>query len=318
MCGITGIVNWNKFVREEKNTLQKMTDTLSLRGPDDTNLWFDTFVGFGHKRLAVVDLEGGKQPMQKKSYGNAYTIVYNGELYNTEELRKELQQRGHIFKTSSDTEVLLSAYIEWKEDCVDHLNGIYAFGIWDDVQQQLFMSRDRLGVKPLFYLEKAGMFLFGSEIKAILAHDKVEVEVDDDGLAEIFGLGPSRTPGHGIFKHIHELRPGHSMRFSKDGLKIWRYWNLESKEHTDSIEETIEKVRKLFVDAVERQLVADVPVSTFLSGGVDSSAITAIASEYFRREGRGTLTTFSIDYEGNDQHFKASKFQPSSDKPFIE
>ncbi|WP_010094332.1 asparagine synthase (glutamine-hydrolyzing) [Ornithinibacillus scapharcae] len=318
MCGITGIVNWNKFVREERETLQTMTETLSLRGPDDTNLWFDTFVGFGHKRLAVVDLEGGKQPMQKKANGSVYTIVYNGELYNTAELRKELMQRGHVFKTSSDTEVLLTSYIEWKENCIDYLNGIYAFGIWDDARQQLFMSRDRLGVKPLFYLENAAMFLFGSEIKAILAHDNVEAEVDNEGLAEIFGLGPSRTPGHGIFKNIHELRPGHSLRFSKDGLHIWRYWNVESKEHKDSVEETIEKVRTLFVNAVERQLVADVPVSTFLSGGVDSSAITAIASEYFKREGRGALTTFSIDYEGNDQHFKVSKFQPSNDKPFID
>lgn len=318
MCGITGIVNWNKFVREERETLQNMTETLSLRGPDDTNLWFDTFVGFGHKRLAVVDLEGGKQPMQKRAGGNSYTIVYNGELYNTEELRNELQKRGHVFTTTSDTEVLLSSFIEWKEQCVDYLNGIYAFGIWDDAQQQLFMSRDRLGVKPLFYFENVGMFLFGSEIKAILAHDKVKAEVDYEGLAEIFGLGPSRTPGHGVFRNIHELRAGHSLSFSKDGLKIWRYWNVESKEHEDSVEETIEKVRALFVDAVERQLVADVPVSTFLSGGVDSSAITAIASEFFKREGRGDLTTFSIDYEGNDQHFKASKFQPSSDRPFIE
>ncbi|WP_339217923.1 asparagine synthase (glutamine-hydrolyzing) [Ornithinibacillus sp. FSL M8-0202] len=318
MCGITGIVSWNNFVREEKEILQRMTDTLSLRGPDDTNLWLNTFVGFGHKRLAVVDLEGGKQPMQKKAGGNTYTLVYNGELYNTEELRKELLNRGYTFQTTSDTEVLLTSYIEWKEECVDYLNGIYAFGIWDDARQQLLMSRDRIGVKPLFYFEDESRFLFGSEIKAILAHDSVKAEVDYSGLAEIFGLGPSRTPGHGIFKHMKELRAGHSLTYSKDGLKIWRYWNVESREHTDSIEETIQRVRELFVDAVQRQLVADVPVSTFLSGGVDSSAITAVASEYFKENGRGTLTTFSIDYEGNDKHFVASKFQPSSDKPFID
>jgi asparagine synthase (glutamine-hydrolysing) len=318
MCGITGIVSWKNFVREEREILRKMTETLSLRGPDDTNIWFDTFVGFGHKRLAVVDLEGGKQPMQKKADGKTYTIVYNGELYNTEELRSELRKRGHTFTTTSDTEVLLTSYIEWKEDCVDHLNGIYAFGVWDDARQQLFMSRDRLGVKPLFFYEGEGRFLFGSEIKTILAHDDVKAEVDVEGLAEIFGLGPSRTPGNGIFKHMKELRAGHSLTFSKNGLKIWRYWNVESKEHTDSVEETIQRVRELFIDAVERQLVADVPVSTFLSGGVDSSAITAVASEYFKKNDRGQLTTFSIDYKGNEKHFEASKFQPSSDRPYIE
>lgn len=317
MCGITGIVNWKNYVREEREILEKMTETLSLRGPDDTNIWFDTFVGFGHKRLAVVDLVGGRQPMQKKSNGNTYTIVYNGELYNTEDLRGELIKRGHSFQTTSDTEVLLTSFIEWKEECVQYLNGIYAFGVWDDEKQQLFMSRDRLGVKPLFYLQNSERFLFGSELKAILAHDAVEAEVDYDGLAEIFGLGPSRTPGHGIFKNVKELRPGHSLLCSKDGLKVWRYWNVESKVHQDSLEETIERVRELFVDAVQRQLVADVPVSTFLSGGVDSSAITAIASEHFKQIGKGPLATFSIDYEGNDKYFEASKFQPTTDKPFI-
>ncbi|WP_047981821.1 asparagine synthase (glutamine-hydrolyzing) [Ornithinibacillus contaminans] len=318
MCGITGIVNWKNYVREERETLEKMTETLSLRGPDDTNVWLDTFVGFGHKRLAVVDLEGGRQPMQKKSNGNTYTIVYNGELYNTEDLRQELLHRGYTFQTTSDTEVLLTSYIEWKEDCVDHLNGIYAFGVWDDAEQKLFMSRDRLGVKPLFYLENQEHFIFGSELKAILAHDAVKAVVGYDGLAEIFGLGPSRTPGHGIFKNVKELRSGHSLTFSKDGLKVWRYWNVESKEHQDSVEDTIARVRELFVDAVERQLVADVPVSTFLSGGVDSSAITAIASEYFKKQGKAPLATFSIDYEGNDKYFVVSKFQPTSDQPFIE
>ncbi|SDQ21766.1 asparagine synthase (glutamine-hydrolyzing) [Virgibacillus salinus] len=318
MCGITGLVNWNISAWNERPALAKMTDTLTLRGPDDTQVWVDKHAAFGHKRLAVIDIEGGKQPMHKKKDGFTYTLVYNGELYNTEELRKELRNRGYNFYTTSDTEVLLTAYIEWKENCVDFLNGIYAFGVWDEEREQLFMSRDRLGVKPLFFYEGSGRLLFGSELKAILAHSDMKTAVDRDGLAEVFGLGPSRTPGHGIFKGIDELRAGHSLIFSKNGLKVWRYWNVESNPHHDSIEETSEIVRELFVDAVQRQLVADVPVSTFLSGGLDSSAITAIASDYFKANHRGQLATFSVDYEGNDQYFESSKFQPSSDRPWIE
>ncbi|MFD1334257.1 asparagine synthase (glutamine-hydrolyzing) [Oceanobacillus iheyensis] len=318
MCGITGFVNWGKTADEQRSVLEKMTDTLSLRGPDDTQLWTKGHTGFGHKRLSVVDLEGGKQPMGKTVNGITYTVCYNGELYNTEDLRKELLKRGYTFSTTSDTEVLLTSYIEWKEACVDHFNGIFAFGIWDEEKEQLFMSRDRLGVKPLFYAEKGKGFIFGSELKAILAHPDISTKVDRTGLSEIFGLGPSRTPGHGLFKDIDELRAAHSLTFSKHGLKVWRYWNMVSNHHTDSEEETAEKVRELFVDAVQRQLVADVPVSTLLSGGLDSSAITAIAANYYKEKGYGPLTTFSIDYQGNEQHFQKSKFQPSSDRAWIE
>ncbi|SHG75094.1 asparagine synthase (glutamine-hydrolyzing) [Ornithinibacillus halophilus] len=318
MCGITGIVNWHQHVASEQHILDGMIDTLSHRGPDDTQTWIDKHVGFGHKRLAVIDLEGGRQPMQKRWKGINYTIVYNGELYNTDDLRKELVRRGYQFYTTSDTEVLLTAYIEWNEECVDHLNGIFAFGIWDENKEHLFMARDRLGVKPLFYSENSGQFLFGSELKAILAHHSVKSEVDRDGLAEIFGLGPSRTPGHGIFKGIDELRSGHALTYTKNGLKVWRYWNVKSEEHTDDIQETTQKVKELFTDAVERQLISDVPVSTFLSGGLDSSAITAIASNFFETENRGVLPTFSIDYEENEKYFEASTFQPSSDRPWIE
>lgn len=317
MCGIAGYVDWHTFARSDKTIIENMTDTLSLRGPDDTQYWFHPHAAFGHKRLSVVDLEGGVQPMTRKANGYQFTIVYNGELYNTEELRNDLIKQGYQFKTTSDTEVLLTAYIAWREKCVDHLNGIYAFGVWDEEKNQLFMSRDRLGVKPLFYYEAEGKFVFGSELKAILAHVDVKPEVDKSGLAEVFGLGPSRTPGHGLFKGCKELRAGHSLTYSKQGLQVWRYWNVASKQHTDSLDETAEKVRHLFVDAVQRQLVADVPVSTFLSGGLDSSAITAIAAEHFEKLRQEQLTTFSIDYEGNDEHFVASKFQPSSDQPWI-
>ncbi|MBP3040531.1 asparagine synthase (glutamine-hydrolyzing) [Bacillaceae bacterium Marseille-Q3522] len=317
MCGITGWVDYKKNLKNEAETITTMAETLSKRGPDETNSWSDLHAGFGHKRLIVVDPAGGKQPMSKEKMGNTYTLCYNGELYNTEELRKELLIKGYSFKGHSDTEVLLTAYIEWAEECVHYLNGIFAFAIWDEKKENLFLARDRLGVKPLFYYDQNGSFLFGSEIKAILANKHVRAELDREGLAEVLGLGPSKSPGSGVFKGIKELRPAHALTFSKNGLKIWRYWNVKSEQHRDSFSETVAKVRWLFTDAVTRQLVSDVPLCTFLSGGVDSSAITAIAAKYYEKTGMPRLHTYSIDYEGNREFFKASEFQPNSDEMYI-
>jgi asparagine synthase (glutamine-hydrolysing) len=317
MCGITGWIDWKRNLKNEHSTIKKMSDTLTDRGPDDGRTFCADHVAFGHRRLIVVDPKGGLQPMSRQKGNETYTMVYNGELYNTEEIRKELLKRGYTFESHSDTEVLLTAYIEWKEKCVDHLNGIFAFAIWSDADEKLFIGRDRLGVKPLFYYEKDGTLIFGSELKAILAHPKVNAEVDQTGLCEIFGLGPSRSPGHGLFKDIVELRPAHALTYTKSGLNVWRYWNVKSTSHKENVEETAERIRHLFVDTVERQLVADVPVATFLSGGVDSSAITAIASNYFKKENRGRLHTYSIDYVDNDKYFKENEFQPNSDGPWI-
>ncbi|RKJ30304.1 asparagine synthase (glutamine-hydrolyzing), partial [Butyricicoccus sp. 1XD8-22] len=257
------------------------------------------------------------QPMTKEKNKSNYTITYNGELYNTEDIRKELLKRGYTFSSHSDTEVLLTSYIEWKEQCVDYLNGIYAFGIWDEEKESMTLFRDRLGVKPLFYTEINGGLIFSSEIKAILAHPEVSPVINYEGLAEVLGLGPSRTPGNGVFKGIHELRPGHALQFTRNGLKIWRYWNVESKEHTESFDETVEHVRFLVTDAVERQLVSDVPLCTFLSGGLDSSIITAIAAKKYDFEGK-KLHTYSIDYEDNEKFFAANDFQTSTDSFWIQ
>jgi len=317
MCGITGWVDYGKNLQNNGAAISKMTETLAKRGPDDTNIWTLLHVGFGHKRLVVVDPERGKQPMMKTKHGHSYTICYNGELYNTEDIRKELLLKGYSFNGHSDTEVLLTAYMEWKEKCVDYLNGIFAFAVWDEERDLLFIGRDRLGVKPLFYYETATGIIFGSELKAVLAHPDVQPVLDREGLSEVFGLGPSRSPGSGVFKDVKELRPAHALTFSRNGLKIWRYWNVKSEEHKDSFADTIEKIRFLFTDAVTRQLVSDVPLCTFLSGGLDSSAITAIAANAFQKEGKGPLHTYSIDYEGNDQFFKANEFQPNSDGAFI-
>jgi len=318
MCGITGWIHYQKPMNGETDVLTKMTQTLAKRGPDETNIWTDTHVGFGHKRLIVVDPAGGRQPMSKQKDGTVYTICYNGELYNTEDLRKILLTKGYSFNGHSDTEVLLSAYIEWAEECVNHLNGIYAFAVWDSKREQVFIGRDRLGVKPLFFKEHGHGLLFGSEIKAILAHPEVKTELDYQGLAQVLGVGPSRTPGSGVFRGISELRPGHSLTFSRDGLKVWRYWNVKSEEHKETADETAEKVRYLVTDAVKRQLVSDVPLCTFLSGGLDSSIITAIAAMGFQDQGKGQLHTYSIDYEGNNQYFTSNEFQPDADGKYIE
>lgn len=318
MCGITGWIDWHQDLTQQVFIVEKMTNTLAKRGPDASNIWSSRHLLLGHRRLVVVDPAGGVQPMVIEKNNQTFTIVYNGELYNTEEIRKELLKRGYSFQSYSDTEVLLTAYIEWREDCVKHLNGIFAFAVWDQHREQLFMARDRLGVKPLFYREENGTLLFGSEIKSILAHPKVRAEVDREGLQEVFGLGPSRTPGNGVFRGIHELRPAYALTYHRNGMKVWRYWNVESRKHHHSLEETAEHVKLLVKDAVERQLVADVPVCTFLSGGVDSSAISSFASEFFKKEGRGTLHTYSIDYEQNNQYFKASAFQPDQDAPWIQ
>ncbi|HOV79458.1 MAG TPA: asparagine synthase (glutamine-hydrolyzing) [Bacillota bacterium] len=318
MCGITGWVDWEEDLTQWVHVLDAMIETLARRGPDASGKWVSRHAALGHRRLIVVDPEGGVQPMSRKRGDKVYTITYNGELYNAPELRRELETRGHMFLTrNSDTEVLLVSYIEWGEECVERLNGIFAFAVWNETDQSLFLARDRLGVKPLFYSQRGNSFFFGSELKAVLAHPAVPREVDDEGLAEIFALGPSRTPGHGVYRGIREIRPGCCLLYDRNGVHVRRYWRLESRPHTDDLETTAARVRELFTDAVERQLVSDVPVCAFLSGGLDSSAITAVAAGVFRQKGLGELRTYSVDYAGNDKYFRPDHFQPDSDARWV-
>lgn len=318
MCGIAGIINFKKnFVTyKEYNRLivKEMALSLAHRGPDDSGEWIGEHAAFSHVRLSVIDPERAKQPMVRVSQGHEFVITYNGELYNTDELRADLKKHGYEFTTTSDTEVLLYAYIHYGEECVDMLNGIYAFCIWDTMRQRVFICRDRFGVKPFFYTVHNDSVIFASELKGIFKYPSIEPEIDADSLREIFAMSPARTPGSGVFKGIYELRPGHTMTVDRDGVKIKRYWGLKSREHTDSYEETIERVRELFVDSVERQLVSDVPIATLLSGGLDSSLITAVAA---RHMGEKQLSTYSFDYEDNDKYFKASAFQPDADAPWV-
>lgn len=317
MCGITGWVDWDRDLTKERATLEAMTDTLSLRGPDDWGVYLSRHAAFGHRRLSVVDLAGGRQPMLRRRGDRSYAITYNGELYNTAELRWELMARGHAFTSVSDTEVLLKAFIEWGPECATRLNGIFAFGVWDEVSQRLFLARDRLGVKPLFYTRLPTGLVFGSEIKALLAHPDIEPTVGLEGLAEVFMVGPARTPGQGVFKDVAELAAGCWGLFDRRGLAVRRYWSVVSQPHEQDFPTTAAMVRELFTDAVKRQLVSDVPLCTLLSGGLDSSAITAVAAGAYRLEGR-QLDTFSVEYVDNDRFFQEHSFQPNRDAPWVQ
>lgn len=300
-----------------KVVLERMMACLTHRGPDESGMWLSSRAGLVHRRLIVVDPLGGQQPMLYEREGRTYVLVYNGELYNTDELRKELLDLGHTFSSYSDTEVLLKAYSQWESACVQHLNGIFAFAVWEPEKQTLFMARDRLGVKPLFYTRRGSAFLFASEIKALFAHPLVSAEVDEEGLAEIFAIGPARTPGHGVFRGLRELRPAEWLLYDagRRSLRLERYWTLSSSPHPDDYDTTLEKVRYLFTDAVKRQLVSDMPVCTLLSGGLDSSAITAVAAMEYRQSGKN-LTTYSVDYLENELYFRSDDFQPDADQPW--
>ncbi|WP_102713737.1 asparagine synthase (glutamine-hydrolyzing) [Paenibacillus castaneae] len=318
MCGITGWIDWNRDLTKQSESLEKMTETLAPRGPDASGTWISAHCALGHRRLSVIDPENGAQPMIRHTGDDKYVVVYNGELYNAPELRKELESRGRTFTTSCDTEVLLVAFMEWGKACVERFNGIFAFAIWNVEQQELFLARDRLGVKPLFYSTQDGLFIFGSEQKCILAHPSVKPEVGAEGLAEIFILGPARTPGHGVYKQISELRPGRCMVVNHVGVRTITYWQLESHPHEHDVDATAEHVKELLKDTVERQLVSDVPVCTLLSGGLDSSALTTLAVNYYNQNGQGNVHTYSVDYTDNDKNFVAHAFQPNSDAPWIE
>lgn len=317
MCGIAGWVDWEIDISEQAQVLEAMSEVLACRGPDASGMWLSPRAGLTHRRLVVVDPQGGGQPMFGRQGEATFVITYNGELYNTEELRTELQLKGHQFLSYSDTEVLLKAYMQWGPGCLERLNGIFAFGIWSEKDQSLFLARDRLGVKPLFYAQRGPGLIFASELKGLLAHPAIEPRVGAEGLSEVLLMGPGRTPGHGIFQGVHELKPGHWLLFTRSGITgPRRYWALTSKPHTDGLEATTARLRELLQDAVQRQLVSDVPVCTLLSGGLDSSAVTAFAASAYRAQGR-TLSTFSIDYRGNEGFFQASDFQPDPDGPWV-
>jgi len=320
MCGIAGWFKYDGDLTKETDILKEMCDSISRRGPDAQGLYVEEKIGLVHRRLAVVDLENGKQPMSRDYNGAKYTIVYNGELYNTPELKKALKKIGVKFVGTGDTEVLLWAFIMWGEKCLDKLNGIYAFAIWNDKTEKLFAARDRMGVKPFFFRVTAGDgkggLVFASELKALFKNPLCPAVLDKEGVNQIFMLSPGRIPGSGVYKDVNELLPAEYMWVDKNGVERKKYWELTKKPHTESLRKTAKHLRKLVIDAIEKQLVSDVPLATFLSGGLDSSIISHVAAKKYKREKR-QLTTYSVDFKGNEENFVKSEFQPDTDTKYI-
>lgn len=308
MCAIAGILDLSLC----SGAVERMLSSMERRGPDGNGVFSGSGCTLLHTRLAIIDPEGGAQPMMLDWAEERYILVYNGELYNTVELRRELEALGHRFSGHSDTEVVLHAYSQWGMDCTERFNGIFALAVWENKRRRLFLARDRIGVKPLFYKRHQGGLIFGSELKTILAYPMVDAQLDAAGAAQVLLLGPGRIPGSGVFKDICEMEPGCCGYYENGHLTIHRYWMLRDREHTEDFETTVDHVRYLVTDAIRRQMVSDVPIGCFLSGGLDSSIISAVCSA----ETPG-LDTFSVDYQDNDRYFVAGKFQPNADGEYI-
>lgn len=312
MCGFCGYVNYKKDVTNKYN-IEFMNNIIKHRGPNEQNVIIKDNIALGHVRLSIIDLKLGSQPMEKEHDGNKYVICYNGELYNTKEIKDDLIKKGYSFKTKCDTEVVLTAFIEYGTNCLKNLNGIFSFCIYDYNKNSIFLARDHLGIKPLFYsLTKDGTLVFASEIKAILKHNEITPILDKEGFMELFALGPAHSPGKTYFKNIYELKAGHYAIFDTNGLFTDKFWDLETKECNDTEEEAISKIHFLLKDSLNRQLVSDVGISSMLSGGIDSSILTKLANDQIK-----DLTTFSIDFKGNDKNFVANAYQGSKDSDYI-
>ena len=321
MCGISGFANFNRDYTKERDcfcdVLVAMREAIAHRGSDTVGEYLTPHCGLSQTRLTIRDLYGGNQPIIRQRNGIIYAIVYNGEIYNCDELKADLILKGYSFETTTDTEVILYAYMEYGIDSVSMLNGIFAYAIWDSGEERLMLFRDRCGIKPLFYTMADDTLVFASEPKALFKYPTVKAEINMDSLRQVLGLGPARTEGNGVFRNVGEIKYGSVGVFSKEGFSERKYWNLKSKEHKDSYEETVEHTAHLIRDAVERQMVSDVPVCSFLSGGVDSCIVTALASKHLEKQG-GKLNTFSFDFTGNDKYFKSNSFQPEQDRPYVD
>jgi asparagine synthase (glutamine-hydrolysing) len=314
MCGIAGWVAFDSDLTAQRAIVDAMTDTMGCRGPDEGGVWTRRHVALGHRRLAIIDLPGGRQPMTVDTPRGAVALVYSGEAYNFAELRELLLAKGHRFRTASDTEVVLRGYLEWGDGVAERLNGMFAFAVWDERDQRLVLIRDRLGVKPLYYHRTPDGVLFGSEPKAILANPRVRRVVDTDGLRELFGL--TMRPGWALWQGVEEVRPGTVVTVDANGPRTRTYWTLRATEHVDDQTATVARVRELMTDVVHRQLVADVPRCVLLSGGLDSSAVTGLAAPHLAGQGE-RLRTFSVDFVGREETFQADENWDSPDAPYI-
>ncbi|MGW2817472.1 asparagine synthase (glutamine-hydrolyzing) [Streptomyces sp. NPDC001415] len=314
MCGITGWISFDRELRAERDTLDAMTETMDCRGPDDRGVWANGPAALGHRRLAIIDLPGGRQPMTVEAGGRTVALVYSGETYNFTELKAELTARGHRFTTDSDTEVVLHGYLEWGEAVAERLNGMYAFAIWDERTRRLVMIRDRMGIKPFYYYETADGVLFGSEPKAILANPLARRSVSLDGLRELFTM--VKTPGHAVWDGMKEVEPGTVVTLDRGGLRTHTYWALRTRPHEDDRATSIAHVGELLDDIVRRQLVADVPRCMLLSGGLDSSTLTALAARQLGEVGE-QVRSFAVDFVGQTENFVADELRATPDTPYV-
>lgn len=315
MCSICGLIDFHNALENKDLKVINMGKTLKHRGMDDDGVFCFNNGAFQHNRLAVMDVENGKQPMSITYASKKYTIVYNGEIYNCNELKKELAEHGINFRTNCDTEVVLYSYIVFKEKCVEKLNGIFAFAIYDDCENKVFLARDRFGIKPFFYTLFGSTFAFASEIKALLTLPEVKPIIDKKGLWQLLFLAPITLEGQTVFKDIFEIKPGYCGTFSADGLSLYKYFELTPEYLDITPNEAKCEVERLLKDIVKRQIVSDVPLCTFLSGGLDSSALSALANLEYKKQGKW-LCTYSFEYEDNKQNFKQSLFQPQGDDEY--
>jgi asparagine synthase (glutamine-hydrolysing) len=316
MCGIAGWIDYDRNLEADRSTVEMMTETMSLRGPDAGGVWISGPAALGHRRLSVIDLVGGKQPMEAIENNETIAcLTYSGEVYNFVELRDELKSYGHHFKSRSDTEVVLRGYLEWGDKVAERLVGIFAFAIWDVRKRCLFLVRDRLGVKPLFYQPTDAGLLFGSEPKAILAHPDVPVRVGIKGLQRLLTTTP--VPGEALYEDMYEVPPGYVIRVSTEGLAKRRYWALEAREHKDSLRVTIQKIRTRLDEVVQQQTVSDVPLCSLLSGGLDSSLVTALANKAVQSRSKASVRSFSVDFSDNTAPFVQDFGRDLPDTPFV-
>ncbi|WP_213451850.1 asparagine synthase (glutamine-hydrolyzing) [Rhizomonospora bruguierae] len=317
MCGICGWVDFDRDPNERGDRdeiMAAMTATLADRGPDAGGIFTDRYVALGHRRLAVIDVPGGVQPMTARTPAGPVALVYSGEVYNFVELRDELVSRGHHFTTRSDTEVVLRGYQEWGDRVAERLNGMYAFAVWDAPAQRLVLVRDRVGIKPLYLWRTPGGVLFGSEPKAVLAHPEVPRVVDVDCLHELIGF--TKTPGWALWKDIREVLPATTVTIDRTGMRERTYWSLSAAEHPDDLATTTDRIGALLDDIVRRQVVSDVELCCLLSGGLDSSAVTALAAAQARRTG-SRLRTFTVDFIGLENSFRPDEMRQTPDAPFV-
>jgi len=313
MGEIAGWIDYSRDIRKDEEVLCSMSKALKKCNFNDDAMYVGINAGLLHRK-SIDD----KQSVFYEINNEVYVVVYNGELFNKKEVKDELINRGYEFDSDSDIELILKAFVEWEEACCEKLNGVFAFAIWQESKKRLYLVRDRIGVKPLFYYPYNGGIIFASELKALLKHPMIEHAVDEEGLSELLLLGPGRTQGCGVIKGVHEILPGEFATFSLDGLNKHKYWDLTACEHEDNLADTIEKTRELLKDSVKRQMETNLPICCMLSGGLDSSIMTKFASEYYKEQNKGQLTTYSVDYTDNAKYFVKSNFQPNMDNEFID